>query len=337
MNAERRRPALRGLACLLALAAGCGLMLFPATADEPAKPARAEAPPPTEVQSFKLKYTAAAEMARLLRELVGDKAGASSVRFVADVDANAILVSAPAGDLARIKDVIRMVDVPRPDQEAAPLELKVYELRAVEPDKALEDALRLVFRPGVSGNFALDKTRKLVIISADRRTAQAAEALLVRLEDLPTGRPAVDLQVRVVWLVNGGPQNTPPPPADLKEALPGLVRFGIDQPRVAAQTVVSITPNAEFRARGTAKLDTPCQFAVTGRLSDKKGPAALEISIRATQEGGRASTDLCNLETEISAPPGHLVVLGVTPTDGVSSAFVVQVLRREAAKQQPRR
>jgi hypothetical protein len=45
--------------------------------------------------------------------------------------------------------------------------------------------------------------------------------------------------------------------------------------------------------------------------------------------------DICNLETEISAPPGHLVVLGVTPADNVASAFVIQVIRKEAKKPGP--
>jgi hypothetical protein len=44
-----------------------------------------------------------------------------------------------------------------------------------------------------------------------------------------------------------------------------------------------------------------------------------------------------SLQTEISAPSGHVVVLGVTPTGSVTSVFAVQVLRKDAGKSPPRK
>jgi hypothetical protein len=95
---------------------------------------------------------------------------------------------------------------------------------------------------------------------------------------------------------------------------------------------VSVTPNAPFQTLGVAKLDAPCEFTVTGRLTDKTELPGLHISITADCERPGKRQRLCNLETNISAPLGHLVVLGVTPTDASTSVFVVQVLRPDARK-----
>jgi hypothetical protein len=48
--------------------------------------------------------------------------------------------------------------------------------------------------------------------------------------------------------------------------------------------------------------------------------------------GGRSAAQICNLQTQITTPLGHAVVLGVTPTESMTSVFVVQVLRRLPAK-----
>ena len=64
---------------------------------------------------------------------------------------------------------------------------------------------------------------------------------------------------------------------------------------------------------------------------DKNEAPGLQLTILAT---GATGEEVCNLQTEISAPPGHLVVLGMTPTGTMTSVFVVQVLRQEARKPQ---
>src|SRR5947207_9174901 len=114
----------------------------------------------------------------------------------------------------------------------------------------------------------------------------SVEALLARLDSPPAARPAAtgDVQVRLVWLVNGlAREDAPPLPDDLKEVLPGLAKLGIDKPRLAAQTLVNVTPNTEFVAQGVAKLDGPCQFVATGRFNDKKETPGLTINIRAAR------------------------------------------------------
>jgi hypothetical protein len=241
--------------------------------------------------------------------------------------------------MALVKEIIAKVDVPATENTALQSSLRVYQLQAVEPDKVLEAALQLVVQPGGLGKFALDPKRKMVIVSADDRTQEKVEALLTRLEERKVpARPAPDVQVRIVWLVSGQAQGEgAPPPDDLQELLPGLAKLGILRPRLAAQTLVTVTPNTQFQAKGMAKLHTPCQFSVMGNFGDKKETPELEISLRATHARQGGPEEICNLQTQISAPLGHLVVLGVTPNESLTSVFVVQVLPKEAKPAAPRR
>jgi hypothetical protein len=108
-----------------------------------------------------------------------------------------------------------------------------------------------------------------------------------------------------------------------------LAKLGIAKPRLAAQAAVNAAPNAEFQATGLAGSAT--QFSMTGRVSEKKDGPTLQIEIRATRQQP-AAQELGSVHTEIAAPLGHYVVLGVAPTLGGTSVFVVQVTRPEAGK-----
>jgi hypothetical protein len=339
MNAERYRSV------LLVLAAGCGLLLGPAAAQPPAKdggkekeggPDAARRP---DFQVMRLKSANAVDTARVLDELFNGKGNNPAARIVAEPATNSLLIQASPADFARIKAVLGKLDVPDADSDRPRPQVRVFALRALEPDKFLQDALQLVIPPGGGyGNFALDPQRKQVVVSADDPTLRTVEALLSRLEDHALGRPTPNVQVRVVWLVSGATRaDAAGPPDDLKEVLPGLAKLGIDRPRLAAQMLVNVTPNTQFQAKGVTELGGRCRFALTGRLSDKQEPPELEITLRAERSLPGGTEELGNLQTQISAPLGHLVVLGVTPTENLTSVFVVQVLPREATRQGPRR
>jgi hypothetical protein len=272
---------------------------------------------------FRLKYAEAARVADLLTTMFGAKAPAKSVTITTDERTNSIFVAASAPEIAEIKSLIDKLDIPQ-DQGGSSRLPRVFQLRSIEPDKAVEGALRLVFSGTTSGNFAVDRTRKLVIVSADDATLRTVEKLLDNLDRQISDQPEPEVMVRVAWIVNGPARDDAPPlPDDLKDALKGLAQLGLDRPRLAGQTLVAARANARFQAKGVAKLDSPCQFSVAGRLIDKKaGPGAVDISIRAR----RGEEEIGSLETEISAPLGHLVVLGVTPTGSQTSVFVIQLL-----------
>jgi hypothetical protein len=285
-----------------------------------------------------LRYSRAADAEKLLQQVLSPRTARGSIPLNIGVDErkNAIVVVAPKPKGAEIRAILERIDTPGPGlltgTQPTTLEphLKTFHLRSIEPDKALEDALHLVF--GSGGNFVLDRQRKLVVATADASTLTAAEALLANLE-AKSVQPANDVQLRLVWLVNGLPrENAPSVPDDLKEVLPGLAKMGIDKPRLAAQTLVSFMPDSTFEASGVAQLDTVCQFSVRGFYNDKKDGSALQITVTGSTMRGNTSVNICKLETSITAPPGHLVVLGMTPTDTMTSVFVVQVLRPDVKK-----
>jgi hypothetical protein len=93
--------------------------------------------------------------------------------------------------------------------------------------------------------------------------------------------------------------------------------------------LVNVLPNSQFRAEGTVAAVDQCRFLITGQFIDQKAQSGLEISLRAIAP---TNAELCSIATSINAPLGHMVVLGVTPTRSLTSAFVVQVMRKEPAK-----
>lgn len=308
-----------------ALAAGPGA----AQAPKPTLPQDPAPPPPTEAHVYRLKHAFATEVGEGINRLFGGRA--SPVRVVADTSSNSVVVSAPKSDMAQILEVIGKLDVARPEPAAE--RTNIIQLRSIEPDKAFEETLMLLTG---QRNFAVDRVRKLVILHGGDKQAEVVQALIRRLEETARAPVTQDVQVRVVWLVSGPlPEDAgiPTPPDDLKEILPSLAKLGIDKPRLAAQTLVRVTPNVDFQTKGAGPplvTGTHCQFTVSGRYIDKKEAPSLGITIGAAQHRQQGSEEICKLKTEITAPPGHLIVLGATPSGTLTSVFVVQVLRKDA-------
>jgi hypothetical protein len=292
---------------------------------EPSKPAA------TELQVFHLRFAAAGELISVLgsiRELME-----TGMSLGADVRANAIIVSGRPAEIAKVKDLIAKLDTEQPGNRPSPARMNIFHLKHIEPDQYLEEALKLTQQNGNGFSFAVDRPRKSVLVAGDQAAIDAAASLLASL-DTPVARTQ-DVQLRIVWLVSGG--EAPAPPDDLKDVLPALAKLGIDKPRLAAQTVVNTKPGAEFHAQGVTKIGATYQFMASGRLTDRPDAPDLQIHLQAIESGNPGAQQICSLQTQIAAPPGHLVVLGVTPTGSMTSVFVVQVLRPNAPKPVPQK
>jgi hypothetical protein len=363
MNASRQRVLLFRVWVLplLALAGAFWLLTGVATAQGQQKPPP-EDPPAEKVdfQVFRLRHVNALEISQVLGELFGTGGGrgprggpgggfvSPRIAVANDDRTNSLIVKAAAADMAMIERLIRTLDVGGLDK--ARHAIKVFTLRHIEPDQSVEEALKAIIGPSSTARLAVDRRRKTVVLSADETTILTVQAVLERLEDAQREPEAVpgELQVRIVWLVSGlTREDAPKPPEDLKDVVAELAKLGIDKPRLAAQTVINTMPNTQFTTQGSAVLDTPCQVSFMGMVSGKKEAPALQIAIQATREtpqrtggggfqGGRvpgmSSAQICNLQTTITTPLGHAVVLGVTPTETMTSVFVVQVLRKEPKK-----
>jgi Bacterial type II/III secretion system short domain len=301
-------------------------------ADEPQKKSAAERRPEHTVEVIRLKHAGAQQIAATLHDLYHFQQSNSGLRLVPEHATNSIVVRASVNQIQEIRETIAKLDVEAPEAPAV-RKISVFDLRSVEPDEALLKSLRVVVPESSSNELALDRARKVVIVAADPVTTDSVRALLARLETLGTSSPDEDFQVRVIWLVDTEGRRKEAreragqtPPSDLNEVLPGLVKLGIREPRVHAQLLVNAQPNKRFEVKGI--VGSSEQVSVSGRVNNRAQPPSVDITIDARLGG----TELCHLQTEISAPPGHFVVLGVTPQDQTGSAFVVQMIRQEGKK-----
>ncbi len=297
---------------------------LPATGGKVGNPPMNEDATTSDFEIIRLRNANAKEAASLVRGFLGPV----TVNVIEDPRTNSLLVSGGAKEIARVRAILSKIDIADQEEAAAsPERLSVFPLRFLEPDKTLQQALQMVVQGKGQGNFTVDPMRKAVIIWGDENTHRSLTELLQRLEvqsqdHQKTNQPEVDVQVRLAWLVNApASKDAQPVPPDLKEVLPGLGKLGIDRPHLAAQTLINVRPNTRFQAKGMVP-EYNCEFSVTGMFRNQKEKPELQIGIRAI----RVKEEICRLETEISAPLGHLVVLGMTPVEGATSVFVVQIL-----------
>jgi hypothetical protein len=334
MNPIHRYTPLRGL---MALAIVSWLVPGEAVPQEQKKESEKAAAATREMQVIAAKFVKARELGSVLQQALD---GRTRVSF--DERSNAVIVVATPEDMATVKELIEKIDVPKATTEAP---VQFLPLRNTKADLALENALHR-FLP--SGSYFLDYERNLVILSGDEKTQQTAVRLIDRL-DRPTERakaPDQQVQIRVIWLASGlDKKDGRKPPEDMKPVVAELEKMGIEEPRLVTQTLVTALPGKEFRVEGLAGLDSPFQLFISGTLlgaTNRGENDKLKISIHATgtmsrpgpvPSGGKSPApvsisvvQLGRLETEITAPLGHSVVLGVTPTATSTSAFVVQML-----------
>ena len=76
----------------------------------------------------------------------------------------------------------------------------------------------------------------------------------------------------------------------------------------------------------TSVMYDPGTHTLTLTPKGKVPNQVLQLSINANGMRNNEGSPLCQLSTQIVTPPGHFIVLGVTPTDATTSVFVVQLL-----------
>ncbi len=330
----------------------CGLATAVATAQGgKSKPPQAAAGA-RDYHVVALKYQVANDLASVLERIVAQRAERTGeerkVSIVADPRNNALILQAPPDELEPMRKLIGQLDTAGPEEAAAAERVMVFALKNRAPDKFLLDALSLVHRGG-GNSIAVDPQLRTIIATGTHRTLQEIEKLIECLDRKPIAETGVDkLKVRIAWLVSAEKlDKLSPAPDDLKDAVAELAKLSIKNPSLAAQIVVNTMPDAEFRVDGQAVLDLPIHLAMVGKVRDGGDRASLDIAINASRVpgagfggkgkggfpggsgfGAPARDAICSLQTTVNVPWGQTVVLGVTPAEGITSAFVVQVLRK---------
>lgn len=281
-----------------------------------------------------LAHVAAEDACDLLDDTFGREEGFHCTH---DPRTNTLIVTASEVTFLRVEQLLKALDVPQQDAGDQP-DVRVFPLRHVAPDDTLEEALELVLDD--RGSFAIDRARKQVLVKAPFTTQERVESILEHL-DVPLGAggsASPERRLRLVWLVSGlEREDAAPPPGDLKEVIEELAKIGVTDLKLAAQTVVTLA-GSEFAITASPILDKPCELTIEGVRGESGDPNQLELRLKVREvfeyvtpaKPGKASSeriglrDLCQLETTVSAPPGHAVVLGVTPIGKMTSVFVIQ-------------
>jgi hypothetical protein len=245
----------------------------------------------------------------------------SPIRVTADPNTNSLIVMASDADLIAVKKLVTEIDIESSTIRNPTSKTQVIKLKN-NPDQALTDLLGLT-----RFTYAIDSARRQVIAIVDDTQLQYLSDLISRWDVAPVVAPPVsggDVQVRVVWIANND-ENADRPrtlPDDLKQLGPALKKIGLERPFAAATYVTTAMPNKQFSTVG-AMFGPAGLMRITGQYDDRKSPPVLTISIREDAKEDRQ----IEISTEVSAPLGHLIVLGATRTLGGQQAFLVQVSR----------
>lgn len=296
---------------------------------------------------IRLKHATASDMAEVVRNLVNDPrrfgngfGGVVQLEMVlADHRTNSLVVKATDKVFRQIVEIVKELDVP----QLVP-ETQIFELRNSRATE-LHNALMQV--AGDQLKIAVDATSNRLIAQGDAVKMESFRALLSRLDEPASQAESAplqnkDIQVRLVWLVAGLEDSAlAPPPPNLDKVVQELEKMGVAGLRTGAQLFVKTVPGTPFVVSGSAKLHERCSLEVTGTFGAKRPepsyfntvpspgakanaePLTLQVSINAHS----MQENLASLQTTITSPEGHSVVLGVSPAGELTSVFVVQLRR----------
>jgi hypothetical protein len=278
-----------------------------------------------ELRVFSPRYIGASQLHHTITELIGDNPKAPPIRMAAEMQGNHFIVWADPVDIESIQQMINAIDK---ESEQAHDEPRMQTLPLKDVDIAvLQQALTIL---PVQVKFALADANRQLIVTGDDKTLAMVANLVKSLDRPPPPLPDWQGRVRIVWLATGKmPAGAASPPADLKGVVAELARIGVENPRLVTQAVGNISTDNLLSIDGLADLDGPYNLKIKGQLGKKSGETIeLAISINANKLANQGG--VLQLSTTITAPPGHAVVLGVTPSGPTTSIFIVQLLEKSA-------
>ncbi len=288
------------------------------------------------MEIFSLKHAETQSIVRLLASVIAEEF--PDVRISEDKRLNSILLWGPDDAKARAAELIQRLDVPAGRPESR--QVKVFQLEYAEAGEMVELVVNAL---GPKGSVAADNRTNSILATGPEEELKVVEAVLMQLDkeaqsDRREAMPAA-CQVRIVWLLGPMADDGDAPSDDLKEVIGELSRIGIKEVRQVAQTLVNTQVGGEFRLRCLPELgNETLPLTISGSVTQREGTPILKIQILAEKSVNMgavqkyppaATKPLVDLETEIAAPFGHSVVLGVTPVEAATSAFVVQIMPGE--------
>jgi type II secretory pathway component GspD/PulD (secretin) len=309
-----------------------------AAAEKPA----AVVKPVNSIKVFTLQNANSAQTVGVITDLVGQK-----VQITADNRTNSLIAVGPEEELKEVEALLIRLDE---SQNKDSMTLRVYPFEHASPEK-IADNLRLL---GTEVLFSMDSEQKRLLVRGNDRAHQVVAEFLQTIDVAENSAKLKPMQLRIVWLVEEklAGKDAKDPAKDLEKVIQVLNdKLGVTNLKMAAQLLVTIDPIQDdersqgFNADGTTSLQEgqATKLEAMGQIVGQAGAnPTIQLSIQASQSdsgpdrgfgGGRSNTPssrtLTSLTTQVVAPTGHSIVLGMTPIQSADSVFVLQVLATE--------
>lgn len=262
---------------------------------------------------------------------------------------NTLVVAATPEDWRRIAQLLEELERLA---ESDTQRVQIFQLKRDLPPELLAELTKMARGTG-NATFAYDAATRQLVVRGDQRAAKVL-AEMIRILDRPAAtrpagnRAALDgpMRVRLVYLVtdDAGEGHYADVPRDLRPVVESLAKVGVDNLWMVAQSMVAVK-SGEFTLRAPTADDGELEVSSKpvggggygGGMIDPAGAATFDISLRVTalkpktgapQAPGEKPEDYVNVQTRLSMPLGHPVVLAVTPTLSAkhSRVFVLQYL-----------
>ena len=265
---------------------------------------------------YYLKHAAARDAAEMLSQLH------LNARFGVDDRLNALLVSASESVNQEVETMLKQVD----EEGRNNNKQKVSRRYMIEGGSDFHEAIQELYADEaavVQTAHTTSPQRVRVMVSATEDTHARIERLIARYYSNEKQRISANRKIHVTWLVAGNSSIGSAVPANLQEVAAELARQGVENVRVAAHAAVRVSLGNTFSIASEANLQSPYVLSVQGEVGPPNDSPEMQIAIEATR--GDDADSLARLQTVISAPPNHPVVLGVNPIGKLTSAFVVTI------------
>lgn len=288
---------------------------------------------PTEVKVFALKNIRAADAEHSVITFAGP-----SVRIASDTVTNSLIISGQKEDVVAIQALLQKLDESSAGENR--FQVAAFELEHVNPQKAVGILNEL----RTSASIAVDESKGRLLVSGEPTAVKNLQSVL-EMVDTPDQRTLKQpVQLRLVWLMEDKQQESEPEKfdADLAKVVRLTeTRLGLSRLKKVMQLLVNVEPDSardssEFSVSGETELDVPLTLDFRGQLtgsSQDRPTIGLQIAVGQSgfmSNGVTIDKTVASIDTKVTAPVGHSVVLGVTSINSTSSVFVLQILPADA-------
>ncbi len=264
---------------------------------------------------------------RALSPLLASSDAGSSLRWGVDDVNGKIIVLGTAEQTVLAQDFVnQLVSLVNSDAKQAAPEIKILEIRNMMANDVVQ-LLKGISKDAPPGTPKFSVSEEMVTntiaVTGSPEAVATAEAIVQRLDEQAAPQP---IDVRVVWLVDGGEAapdkveiGSPELPPGLESAEEAIAKVGVKNPRFLGQAVTGALGNQQFTIQSVANLgDEDVGLIVHGQVRLSGDTVTMRMRVEATTPADVESENLKPrflAETTVSTLVGRSVVGGGAPPD----------------------